>query len=339
VALAIVAYLETGFHIAPIIKATTTLKTTTTIPLGGIGASTTINYSSQLYPCDDFNLSLSTFNSAVIGSCLDGGETLGVWVASGASGSETVLIKGAADNKTYVNESSNYGCTTFYQNVTLPAQAYRVTLRSGNGGGSCRGRASVRLNSTTTPPPQVIYSDFYNGDFGSGQYNGWTLTGLGFGSAPLNITHADSNTINCYLNQTWKGYKGNFFATTYHCGVSVTAGNITSSRFYVNASEPFLNFRIISPERSGLYVEVLQNGTPMVIEHYNTFNLSNGYNSISTFSNASIPLSTLVDRVVQVRVVAEVVGEQTAFIAAGDFALSSIPIQQRGILTNLTLVG
>jgi hypothetical protein len=339
VALALVAYLETGFHLAPIIKtATTTLKTTTTIS-GSLGPSTTINYSSQLYPCEDFNLSLSALNSVVVGSCLNDGGTLGLWVASGTAGRESVLIKGAADNKTYVNQSSAYGCTTFYQNVTLPAQAYRVTLKSGLGGGSCSGETSIELNTTTTPPPKAVYSDFYNGDFGSGQYNGWMLVGQGFGSSPLNITYADSNTINCYLNQTWSNYNGTFFATTYHCGLTVTSGNLTSSPFYVNASKPFLNFRIISPERSGLYVEVLQNDTPMIIAHYNTFNLSNGYNSISTFSDASIPLSTLVNKVVRIRVVASVVSEQTTFIAVGDFALAETPIQQRGILTNMTFVG
>lgn len=338
--LAIVAYMETGFQIKPIPGiGTTTLKTSTTIPGNAVGSTTTINNTNQLYPCENFNLSLSGFNSLVRGSCIYSGGTLGLWVASGNTGREAVTIKGAADNRTYVNQSSVYGCMTFYQNFTAPAQAYKITLRSGPGGGSCGvTRASMKLNRTTTPP-QEVYSVFYNGDFGSGQYNGWTLTTPGFGSAPLNITHANSNTVNCYLNQTWRNYNGTFFATTYNCGLSITAGNLTSSRFYVNASKPFLNFRIISPENRGLYVEVLQNNTPRIIAHYNTFNMSIGYSAVSTFSNASIPLATLANKVVQVRVVASVVGKQTSFIAVGDFALSNRSVQQQGILTNMTFTG
>jgi hypothetical protein len=274
---------------------------------------------------------LADINSTVTGNCSHDGGTLGLWVASGNGGIETITVKGA-DNKTYVNQSSTYSCLTFYKNFTGPAQVYEVTLGSGAGGSTC-GYAIAKLNSTTTPPAK-IYNDVYNGKFENGEYTGWATSSKGFGTGPLNITYANSK--NCYLYQEWSNYNGTFFATTYNCGLAVAPGTLTSSEFYVNATRPFLNFRIISSYNSGLYIEILRSNTPVITAHYNTYNLSLDANAVSTFRNASIPLSLYANKAVQIRITSKVVGEQP-FIAVGDFALSNRPVQQLGILTNMTL--
>ena len=330
--LIVIAYLETGFKFSKVPVTTTILSTSTTSTT--TSTSSTVN-ATYLLPCNDFSLELQSFNSVISGNCLSSGGMLGLWVAGGDSGRETTVIRGA-DNRTYVNQSSSYECTTFYQNFTAPAQAYEVTLRAGAGGGSC-GYALARLNTSTTPPIIIYNNIVYNGDFGSGRYNGWYLTNPGFGSAPLNITYADSHE--CYLNHTWSNYEGTFFATTYNCGLSVAAGNLTSNLFYVSASKPFLNFKIISPEHSGLYVEILQNNTPKIIAHYNTFNISFGAQGVSTFRNASISLSTFANKAVQIRVVSNLTSGRGAFIAVGDFALSNKPVQDQGILTSINITG
>ena len=323
------AYVETGFNFSRVlVTSTTSTAATTTIPSNVFTVSTTIDYA---YTCNGFELRLSAPNSVSVGDCRVVNETtLGLWVASGNSSSESITIKGA-DNETYVDQASSYGCVTFYKNFTAPAQVYTITLNTGPAGGSC-GDAVAKLNSTTTAPP-MVHNTVYNGDFSSGQYTGWTRTGAGWGDAPLNVTAADAH--GCYLNSTWSGYNGNFFATTYTCGLSVAPGNLTSSQFYVNASAPFLNFRLISPYNSGLYVEVLQNGTPRIVVRYNTFNGSLGIYASSTFRNASIPLSTLVGKVVQVRVVSTLIDQRQEFLAVGDFALSDRPVQQQGIVTSI----
>ena len=84
-----------------------------------------------------------------------------------------------------------------------------------------------------------------------------------------------------------------FFATTYTCGYETSPGNLTSSRFIVNPKLPFLNFKVISPDKAHLYIEILENTTPKVIAHFNTYNLSIDSVSSSTFRNASLDLNYL----------------------------------------------
>jgi len=334
VVLIVVAYLETGFGFSRG-KLTTSLASTvatTTIPGNVFNVTTTIGY---VYPCNSFTLELPTSNSVSVGNCnVASNSILGLWVASGNSSREFVTIKGA-DNKTYVNQSSSYSCITLYKNFTAPAQDYTISLRTASSSGNRCGSAIAKLNSTTVLP-STVHNIVYNGDFNSGQYTGWTRAGAGWGETPLNLSAA--NAEGCYLNKTWSNYNGTFFATTYTCGLSVAPGNLTSSQFYVNASAPFLNFRIISPYNNGMYVEILQNSTPRIAVHYDTFNISQGIYAVSTFANASIPLSTLVNRVVQVRVVSTLINQHQNFIAIGDFALSNKPVQQPGIVTNITFM-
>ncbi|MGC8647898.1 MAG: hypothetical protein ACP5SJ_00155 [Candidatus Micrarchaeia archaeon] len=313
----IIWYLSTGF------KTSLTSTTSTVAPSNSVKstvATTTTNSSFVYYPCNNFSLFNSSINSTVDGKCYWTGGTLGLWLAGGNPGKARAVIK-SASNQVIMNISSQQSCIAFYGNFSAPAGVYNVILSTGNSHGNC-GYAILRLNSTIVPPSQ-IYNFIYNGNFGTGHYTGWNVTGKGFGAKPLNITYANSNASRCYLGQPWSNYNGTFFATTFNCGTSVSPGNLTSSLFYANS--PFLNFKIISPAENGLYVEILYKGSPAIVAHFNTFNSSAGAKSSSTFANATIPLTTVIGKPVQIRVVANTL-EMQRFIAVGDFVLSSTPL-------------
>ncbi|HVC58030.1 MAG TPA: hypothetical protein VND15_00975 [Candidatus Acidoferrales bacterium] len=334
IAIVVLIYLATGFNfskvgtIKPITVASTVSTSTTTIAGSGGGTNGTF-----IGTCETLYLSTPYANASLSEKCASSGGLYGIWVAAGTSGSETVTIKNMSGH-IFLTQTSSYNCTTYYDNITLPAQTYNVTLKTGLGGGSC-GNAVLRINRTTVAPQQ-IYSDVYNGNFSTGTYLGWTETNPGFGTAPLNITYAVKSSVTCYQGQPWSGYSGTYFATNYNCGLQAAAGNLTSSLFYASPTKPFLNFLIISPSSDTLYVMVLGiNNRPLATAHYNTFNSTASGNSASTFRSASIPLSAFAGEPVKIRIVAGSTNQQT-FIAAGGFGLSARPVQTPGILVNLT---
>lgn len=226
----------------------------------------------------------------------------------------------------YVSYSASHNQTTTIA-TTLPTTTIQNVTTTIN---------SNLSSSTTTIPAQSCLSPIssepiYNGDFGLGNYSGWNQTGGGFGSGPINITHANSPNVSSYYNHTWVNYLGNFFASTFMGGLFVQPGNLTSDSFLV--TEPYLNFRIISSQNQLLYVEVLQNNQTMITTHYNTYVQGNPYPT-SLFLNASIPLSSLLCQNVSIRVVSQVVGTITTsrtYIAVGDFVLSKTPVVNPGI--------
>lgn len=291
---------------------------------------TTINYSNSVSPCSSFILIGQQFNSIYTTKCISTGNTLGVWVAGGNSGAESVSIVGA-DGRTYVNQSANYNCTTFFQNFSGPAQIYSITFKTGTGGGSC-GNPSIIINTTTTPPA-MAYTYIFNGNFGNGKYLGWNVTGAGFGSAPFNIISQNSKM--CYQGNPWSNYNGTYFATTYSCGSSVAPGNLTSALFIVDPGRPFLNLRLISPQDNGLYIELLRNNVPVTTASFNTYNLSLTANGTSTFQNVSIPLTLYINQQLRIRVVSNAL-HRGDYVAVGDFAIAKRPNQQKGVGINIT---
>jgi hypothetical protein len=370
IAIVVVAYIFTGFgFLTPIYSfkgktTVTTISTTTpassvptttlnnvsstaaTSTISSTGTTSTIPFNSTNYICSNLTIMGNNYNTTYSETCNSSGGTLGLWVAAGYSGKEHVIIIGQ-DGLTYVDQNSTYGCVTYFQNFTGPAQEYQITYTTGPGGGSC-GTSKIIINTTSTPPTQQIYSGIYNGNFTSGEYTGWNVTGGGFGTAPLNISKADSEL--CYSGMPWSNYVGDFFATTYTCGTDVAPGNITSQFFNVVPSTPFLNFRLISPANNYLYIELLRanfrkvgdtqeyiNSTPVLVAHYNTYNLTINTTSSSTFANVSIPLTCYTNEVLQLRVVA-ITEQQGDYIAAGDFNLANMPLQQGGVGTNLTFI-
>lgn len=173
----------------------------------------------------------------------------------------------------------------------------------------------------------------YNGNFSTGTYSGWYSTGSGFGSSPLNATMANQNGV--YYQGPWSNYNGQDFATTY-----TQAQHYTPGAIYTNFTVvlPYLNFQIISAPNPDLYIEVLREGIPVVVVHYNTPNATSGYAKMSSFASASINMSSLMCDAVQVRVVANVYeatsAQQNQFIAVGNFYQSQSSSQSSGIVAN-----
>lgn len=209
------------------------------------------------------------------------------------------------------------------------------------------GQNQTSTSSVSTTVPYTNYTSCLssnptesipNGDFSAGTYANWTAGGPGFGSGPFNLTSA--NAEGNYYNHTWSNYNGTFFATTFSGGSTLQSGNLTSDSFI--ATEPFLNFRIISSQSALLYVEVLSDGEPVASAHYNTFNTSLSNYYLSTFQNASIPLVGVLCKPIQVRIVSGVTNAATGsgiyqYIAAGDFHMSKRPAQTSGIVVNQTI--
>jgi hypothetical protein len=207
---------------------------------------------------------------------------------------------------------------------------------------------TTAANTTTQSTTSIYFAScisknstvqIFNGNFSTGTYAGWNVVGPGFGAVPFNITKA--NADGAYYAAPWNGYVGSFVATDYNSGLALQAGNLTSDVF--NASELYLNFKIISSASSLLYVQILENGKPVITDHYNTYVSPPGVaNPQSTFVNASIPLATVLCKPVGIRLVAGVTGkssEGTGYIAAGDFYLSKTPANNPTQPTNQTFGG
>jgi len=186
--------------------------------------------------------------------------------------------------------------------------------------------ASCLSNKAVVPIP--------NGNFSTGTYADWNVTGAGFSLAPINLTYANKNYG--YYGAPWSNFGNNTFAaTTYQKGLAVQPGNLTSSAFEV--TEPFLNFKIVSPQNDLIYVEILYQGKPVIVVHYNTYNVPGNPNPQTTFENASIPVATLLCKNVSVRIVTDEVGlSTTSYVAVTGFYLSKTPISTPGIVVNTT---
>ena len=174
-----------------------------------------------------------------------------------------------------------------------------------------------------------------NGYFGTGTYYGWNVTGQGFGTAPQNASQLNSQTS--YYGSPWSGLSGNYFASIYTPGLVRYPGNLTSVQFLV--VEPYLNFKIISPQNAQLYVKIMQGNQSIITTHFNTYENQDPSNASSHFLNASTPISFLLCQNISIRVVADVVGTlptRTQYIAVSDFYQSSTSDMNSDILVNQT---
>jgi hypothetical protein len=330
---AVIVYAYTGFALKPTAKTTTSVLTTVgASTIGSTSVTTTIP--GILVNCSAVYIQGVNPFSKTNATCQWGGGKLGIWVDSGKAFNTTVSIIGT-DGKTYTNGTFSYNALTFFANVSLPKQNYTVSLSAGPEG--INGSSPfIKLNTTTTAPA-IVYSYIYNANFSNGQYTGWNISGSGFGTKPFNLTRANSANVLCYYGSPWKNYPGTFFASTYTCGTSVSPGNLTSEELRVDPKTPFLNFRMISPADNLVYVEVFQvGGNASVVGHFNTYNISNGANVSSTFSNVSLPLTTLSNKIVRIKIVAATV-QPVRYVAIGAFTLGNLPNTDKGVITQVNI--
>jgi len=221
--------------------------------------------------------------------------------------------------------------------TTVPHNGTTTTIHGGN--------TTITTTSPSITTTSVLFSTcmsknatekIVNGNFSTGNYFGWTASGPGFGSGPLNLDYANAN--GGYYSAPWNSYDGTYVATTYTGGLLFQAGNLTSKQFTV--TELYLNFKIVSPQSSSLYVEILEKEKPVIITYYDTYIAPGITDPQSTFVNASIPLGTMLCKNVSVRLVAGITGTpdmSSSYIAAGDFYLSRTPVSTPGIVFNQTI--
>lgn len=199
------------------------------------------------------------------------------------------------------------------------------------------GTTSIEKNLNSSCLSTNNTEPIYNGNLSTGTYQGWIPSGVGFGTQPANITYDDQ--YNEYYGQPWSGYNGTYFATSFSGGLEVSAGNLTSEPFLV--TEPYLNFKVISPQDDALYIQILRNGKPVITTHYNTFiTIANNTNSTSNFVNASLILVPMFCQNVQIKIVANLVGtseNRFNYIAATGFYMSKTPLSTPGIIVNQSL--
>ncbi len=328
IAIAVIGYIEirgTNFAFFSFLKSstsTTTIKPNVTQP--NYSRSTTISYQST---CNGFSLYNNTPNYSVAAYCTWSGGTLGVWLASGTKNSIHVSIKGLSTNVTYINSTSSYGCTLFYSNFTAPAQKYLVTIKTGNSTVPSKCPTSIVILNTTTKAPYMVYPFIYNGNFSTGTYTGWNVSGIGFGAYPSNISVL--NEKGCYPGKPWNNNSVGNAASTLNCNLVHNYGNLTSYPFKV--SKAFINFQVVSTDDPYAYVELLVNGTPYESVYFDTVNISTASSQASKFMNASIPVINLTGKVVQIRVVTQIESFLN-YIAVTNFRMSNRPNLAPGII-------
>lgn len=247
------------------------------------------------------------------------------------------LINGS--HKVYPSQTANKS-----QNTTQPKQNSTGTQKPNSsktsGTGSSPGYPNGKNQTSSGKPEYYCLQNrtsvlVYNGNFSTGTFENWNVTGSGFGPSPVNLYNANQNGY--YYQNEWSGYYGMYAATTYHQLSLPTPGNISTSFVVIL---PYLNFQIYSPQSSNLYVEILFNGKPAIVSYYDTLN-GQDTNRTDTFADASINMSSLMCDSVTLRVVSKVLSAtsnyQNLFIAVGNFYQTLYPYETPGILLNSTV--
>ncbi len=293
--------------------------------------------------CSNLFIYEQAYNHTTIDKCGWNGGKIGIWIASGNSTNVRISVKGDTDAHIYINQLVNYGCMTFLTALDLPKQNYTITFNTyGNKTNCYNPTEKLKLNTTVSPSFNKIYNFVYNGGFTYGTYVGWALDTDAFGMYPSNILKVNKNL--CFKSYPWTNLNGTYFATTANCYHTIKTGNLTSSYFY--AAKLFLDFQIVSPTNSTDYIEILHDNHPVIVTSYNTYYLSTD-NDLYRFENASIPLISVRNESIRVKIISSIKGIQPTnkvrerplsnFIAISDIHLSNIPWQYKNITSSISI--
>ncbi|MEM0107020.1 MAG: hypothetical protein QXS81_02310 [Candidatus Micrarchaeaceae archaeon] len=334
----IVIYIYTGFNFRAVVNVfhhNYTIISTSSISTTILSnTSNSINYSNTT---TIKQITYASCNNLIIGpivnnisnsyqTCSWSGGNLALWARSGKNAYMKITVTGQ-DNNTYINANVTDPCTQLVSIKNLPYQNYTISFSLGPKNATFAKNAScmypmLLFNQTFEPIKSSVYTYVFNGDFGSGTYSGWNVTGNAFGSAPISISYANSN--GCYPENTqWSGYGKQYFASTYSCSMQTrSAGNLTSSPFLV--TKPFLNFQVIGYYSPYIYVGIIYNNRTVVKGYFNTYKFSNGAQETFMFRNVTIPLTTVFGKIVRIRITVNEIQEYE-YIAVGNFTLSDKP--------------
>lgn len=230
-----------------------------------------------------------------------------------------------ASNKTQSNSSPSHSSPSSSNSTSLPLPNPPSNNTNPTTSGS---KQSTCLSNRST---LLIY----NGNFSTGTFTDWTVSGSGFGGAPLNLQSANQNGD--YYQNKWSNYNGQYAATTYKENSPLSPGNLSTS-FVVR--EPYLNFQITSPQNNNLYLEVLFDNAPMIIAHYDTLKAQGG-SPIGKFASATLNMSSLLCKSVTLKIVSNVYevssSDENQFIGVGNFYQSRSQSQSSGVNVTLNL--
>jgi len=223
----------------------------------------------------------------------------------------------------------------FTNNTTLLNKSTPINKTKPNLNASKNYSNATKIIKPTCLPSNASIIYIPNGNFSTGTYEYWNTTGTGFGNAPFNLTSA--NKEGDYYGKPWSEYENtNFTGGTFRGGFAIAPGNLTSSPFLVNDS--YLNFKLISPYNYQIYIELLENQTPVLTAYFNTYNASGNINAQTTFINASLPVYEFMCHKLRIRIVSGYVGTSiTQYIMATDFYLKNEERTTPGILYHLNL--
>ena len=264
----------------------------------------------------------------------------GLWIASGNSAYQHVTLV-SSTNQVYINVTATYHCPILYDVYNLSRGTYTLSMVTGpvlnitNSSTKCDFSLAT-LNTSITPSNNTVYTYVFNGNFVSGTYAGWSVTGNAFGTAPLNFTKADK--IGCYPgNAQWTGLNGSYYASTYTCAPTgeLYIGNLTSEPFLV--TEPFLNFQIIGYDSPYTYIAIIYNNTPYVTAEFNTYEISNGNAQYFLLRNASLPLATVYGKIVRIELVGRKDQSDRIYHSRKLQNFGKATLEQPGALSNISI--
>jgi hypothetical protein len=170
---------------------------------------------------------------------------------------------------------------------------------------------------TATPAPTVTGTGkvpIPNGDFESGTYEHWTVSGEGFGTAPSDMPQVNAQGM--YIDTPYTEYQGSFAASSYLAQRDPGAtGTLTSDAFLI--SRPYLEFLVTGMQNAQIYVELWVDGSPVKRLEPDNPN--------TRFARVSWNVTQWVGRMGSIKVFDGSISRPRGYIEVDDFYLTNTP--------------